>query len=198
MVQLYSSRDTATVWKNSCFILLEGSDFQLVDNLSVGVCVFSIHISTSFSIDEILLPMYVKWSTNFRSSPFNEIAACWLKHIINSSFVWGIFFFFFFFFFLGSIFIQVLLLVADWKKMHDAVGFFCLFVFSIWLDCCYFCVRIKITNSLYNWATTLSNIKVDLYLSQPSRECIMIYLNTWPHLKSHIVSRKVLIYLLLS
>ena len=32
-VQPYSSTDTATVWKNSSFILSEKSDFHMIDNL---------------------------------------------------------------------------------------------------------------------------------------------------------------------
>ena len=49
----------ATAWKNSCFILSERSDFHMVSNLSM-------HILTSFCVDEILLPEYMKWFTNFR------------------------------------------------------------------------------------------------------------------------------------
>ena len=37
---------------------------------------------TSLSLDEILLPKYVKWSTSFRGLPFTvETALSLLKHI---------------------------------------------------------------------------------------------------------------------
>ena len=57
-----------TGWKNSCFIL---SDFHMDVNWSIAVHALPMHIWTSLSVDEILLPKNVKWSTNFRGLPFN-------------------------------------------------------------------------------------------------------------------------------
>ena len=70
MVQPYNSTDMATAWKNSCFILLHISDYHMIFNMSIAVHALPIHMLTSSSIDEILLPSYVKWSTNFRVLPF--------------------------------------------------------------------------------------------------------------------------------
>ena len=58
VVQPYSSTDTATAWKNSCFISSDRSDFHMVVNPFFAVHVFSMHMLTSFSVDEILLLMY--------------------------------------------------------------------------------------------------------------------------------------------
>ena len=38
----------------------------MIDDLSVEFHIFSRCIKISFSVDEMLLPRYVKWSTNFR------------------------------------------------------------------------------------------------------------------------------------
>ena len=54
------------------FILSEKSDFYVVDNLSIVVYALPMLILTLLSVDEILLPMYMNWSTNFRGLPFNE------------------------------------------------------------------------------------------------------------------------------
>ena len=42
---------------------------DLVDNLPVHV--FTKHMITSLSLDELLLPRYVKWSSNFSRLPSN-------------------------------------------------------------------------------------------------------------------------------
>ena len=64
----YSSIDTD--WKNSHFIQSEGLYFHQIDNLSITVHVLPMHLLISVSVDEILLLMYVKWSTNFRDLQF--------------------------------------------------------------------------------------------------------------------------------
>ena len=66
---LYSSTDTARVWENSRFILSERSDFHLIDDLSITFRAFAMRMLTSLSLDERLLPRYVKWSTNFKGLP---------------------------------------------------------------------------------------------------------------------------------
>ena len=43
----------------------------MIDNLSIGVHAFALHMLTSFSVDEILLPRYVNWSINFKGLPLN-------------------------------------------------------------------------------------------------------------------------------
>ena len=58
VVQPYSSIDTATDYKNSCFILSYISDFHKIDNLSIAVLASPMCMLTSLSIDEILLPKY--------------------------------------------------------------------------------------------------------------------------------------------
>ena len=61
-VQSYNSTDLATAWKSSCFILLEISNFYVVDNLSIVVHALPLCIFTLLSLDEILLPRYINWS----------------------------------------------------------------------------------------------------------------------------------------
>ena len=57
------------------------TDFHMVDNLSIAVHVCLMHMLTLVSVDEIWLPRYVKWSTNFKGLPFNvEVALSCLKH----------------------------------------------------------------------------------------------------------------------
>ena len=69
-----------TAWKNSRFILSEKLDFHMVDNLLITVHAFPTHILTSLSVDEILLPRYVKGSINFRGLSFSvETALYCLK-----------------------------------------------------------------------------------------------------------------------
>ena len=55
----YNSTDIAKALKNSDFILSEKLKLQMVDNLSISVCVFTMHMVTLLSVDEILLPRYV-------------------------------------------------------------------------------------------------------------------------------------------
>ena len=82
VVHPYSKIDTAIAEKKSCFILSERSDFYMVNNLSMAVYAFTWHMLTSFSVDEILLPKYVNWSTNFRGLPFKvEMASFCFKHM---------------------------------------------------------------------------------------------------------------------
>ena len=66
MVQSYNSSDTVIPWNNKRFVLSERSDCHMVDNLSMAVHAIPMGMLTSLSVDEILLPSYVKWSTNFR------------------------------------------------------------------------------------------------------------------------------------
>ena len=85
----------------SLFILSKRSDFHMVDNLSIVVYALPIHMLTSLSVDEILLPRYMNCSTNFRGLQFNEMVPSWLKHeLLLISKFWfdqGLFIFFFFF-----------------------------------------------------------------------------------------------------
>ena len=67
VVHPFSSTDRATIWKNSCFILSGRPGFHMIENLSIVVYAFLIHILTSLSVDEIMLPSYVNWSLNFKA-----------------------------------------------------------------------------------------------------------------------------------
>ena len=62
----YSSTNTVTAWKESCFILSDRSDSHLIDNHSIAVHAFFIRMLTSNSVDEILLQRYMDWSINFQ------------------------------------------------------------------------------------------------------------------------------------
>ena len=44
----------------------------MIDNLLISVQIFFMRMLTSLSVDEILLPRYVNWSTNFRGLLFND------------------------------------------------------------------------------------------------------------------------------
>ena len=78
MVLPYSSTDIATAWKKSRFILSERSDFYMIDNLSITVHAFTRRMFISLSVDEILLPRYLNWSTNFEV----EMASSLWKYMI--------------------------------------------------------------------------------------------------------------------
>ena len=71
VVHPYSSSDTAVACKNSYFILSERSDFHTVNN---SPCPSYVYVDIA-SVDGILLPRYIIWSTNFRSLPLNEKVA---------------------------------------------------------------------------------------------------------------------------
>ena len=55
----YNSTDTTTAGKKSHFILLQRSDFRMIDNQTIVVNAFPLHMLTLFSVDEILLPRSV-------------------------------------------------------------------------------------------------------------------------------------------
>ena len=82
VVHLFSSIDITTVWKKSHFILLERSDFYMIDNLPIAVYAFARWMVKSLSVDEMLLQKYVNWSTDFRSLPLKvKMAPSCLKHM---------------------------------------------------------------------------------------------------------------------
>ena len=91
VLDLYSSIDAAAAWKKSHFILLDRSDFHVIDSQLIAVHTFTEHILMSLSVDKMLLPKYVKLSTNFRGLPFKvEIASSQLIHMysILFAFTW--------------------------------------------------------------------------------------------------------------
>ena len=73
VVQSYSSTDITTAWKNCLFSLSVRSDFHMTDNLLVANHAFPIQVLTSLSVDEILLPRYVNFSTDLF---FSECKMC--------------------------------------------------------------------------------------------------------------------------
>ena len=53
----------------------------MIDNLSIVVYAFTMHMLISLSLDEILLPNYVNWSTAFRDLLLKvEMVSFHLKH----------------------------------------------------------------------------------------------------------------------
>ena len=58
----------------SYLILWGRLDFHMVVNVLIAVHACFLHILTSLSVDEILLPKYVKLCINFRGLLFNEIS----------------------------------------------------------------------------------------------------------------------------
>ena len=71
-MQSYNSTDMAAAWKNFHFILSERSDFYTDVNQSISIHALPTYMLTLLSVDEILPPRYVNWSTNFSGLPFNE------------------------------------------------------------------------------------------------------------------------------
>ena len=79
-----NSNDTTAAWKNSRFISSDRSNFYMIDNQSIAVYAFAWRILTSLSVDETLLPRYVKFSTNFRGPPFRvEMAPSRIKFMYS-------------------------------------------------------------------------------------------------------------------
>ena len=66
VLHLCNSTDTSSACEKSCFILLDKSDFHMVDSLSIAILAFVRCILTSLSVDEMLLLKYKNLSTNFR------------------------------------------------------------------------------------------------------------------------------------
>ena len=84
LVHPYSSMNTATAWKKSWFILLDWSDFYMIDNLPIAFHAFARHLLTSLSVDEMLVPRYENLTTNFRGLPLTvKMAPFYLKHIYS-------------------------------------------------------------------------------------------------------------------
>ena len=79
MVWPNNSTDMATTWKIYHFILSVIFNFHIVNSLSIAVLVFPKRI---LSVDEILLPRFVKWFTNFRGWSYNvEKSVSCFKHM---------------------------------------------------------------------------------------------------------------------
>ena len=70
VVHPYSRIDTTAAWKKLGFILSDRSDFHMINNLSIAIHAFAMHILMSFSVGETRLPRYVYLSNNFREPPF--------------------------------------------------------------------------------------------------------------------------------
>ena len=84
VVHSYCRNGTTTAWKKLCFILLDRSDFHMIDNLLIAVHAIESCILMSFSEDEMLLRMYVNLSTDFREPPFRvEMSPLWLIHMYS-------------------------------------------------------------------------------------------------------------------
>ena len=84
VIHQYSSTNTAKNWKKFHFILLERSDFHMIDSFSILVNAFARCMFTRLSVDEILLPRYVNWSTHFRALPLTGVTALSTLKYINS------------------------------------------------------------------------------------------------------------------
>ena len=78
VVHPYISMDTVTAWKKSCFILLNRSNFHMINDLSIAFHTFARHMMTLISVDEMLLPRYVNCSTIFRSLSLRMAMASFL------------------------------------------------------------------------------------------------------------------------
>ena len=70
VVHPYCWSDIKAAWKKLYFILLDKSDFHIINNLLKAIHTFTGYILMSFSVDEMLLLRYLNLSTNFRNPPF--------------------------------------------------------------------------------------------------------------------------------
>ena len=68
----YSSIVTTAIWKKSCFILADRSDFYMIDNPSIAIHTFARCILASFLLNETLLPRYVNLFTILKYSSLRE------------------------------------------------------------------------------------------------------------------------------
>ena len=91
VVHPYCRINETTAWKKSSFILSDRCDFHMTDSLRIAAHTFDSRVPMSFSIDETLLPRYVKFSTSFREPLLSvEITPLWLRHMYSvlSAFIW--------------------------------------------------------------------------------------------------------------
>ena len=63
--------DTTAAWKKLRFILSDMFDFHMIDNRSLAVHAFASLKLMSFLVDEILPPMLVNFSTNFKEPTYS-------------------------------------------------------------------------------------------------------------------------------
>ena len=78
-VHQYNSTDPTTIWKKYRFISFEGSNFHMIDNLSIAIPKSKLK---SLSVHEILLPKYVIRLTSFRYLLLKvEVTPSCLKHM---------------------------------------------------------------------------------------------------------------------
>ena len=83
-VHPYSSTPTAAACKKSRFVLSDRSDFRMIDSLLIASPAFTKCMLTSFSVDEMLLPKYRNWFTNFRGLHLRvEVAPFGLEHMYS-------------------------------------------------------------------------------------------------------------------
>ena len=91
VVYPFSSTDKAKAWKKSLFILSERLDFHMIDNLLIAIHIFTWHMLTSLSVDEILLPSNVNFCFNFKYPLLKrKMAPSCLKHMnfVLIAFTW--------------------------------------------------------------------------------------------------------------
>ena len=87
-MQPYSSTNITLSLEEILFYFTEESDFHMMDDQSIAVHAFTRSMLTSLSVDEILLPRYVNWSTYLRGSLLKvEMAPFCLKHMNSVLFV---------------------------------------------------------------------------------------------------------------
>ena len=71
----------------ACLQLGRSPEFiREVVNISIAIHALPMRIMTLLSVDEILLPKYMNWSSNFKRLPFHEEMAAFISKQLN--FVW--------------------------------------------------------------------------------------------------------------
>ena len=87
VVHSYSSVETGIAWKKSHFILLDRSDFPIINNPSIVFYTFTRYMLTSLEVDEMLPLREMNWSLNFRGLSLRVKMASCLKDMNSILFV---------------------------------------------------------------------------------------------------------------
>ena len=66
LISVHMVHPYSAAWKKLRFILLDKSDFHMIDNLLIAVHAFASCTMMSFSVDETLIPRYMNFSISIQ------------------------------------------------------------------------------------------------------------------------------------
>ena len=89
MAHPYRRIEINYAWKKLRFILLDKSDFHMIDNQLIAVHVFTQLVLMSFSVDKTLLTWYENSSTDFRERIWNgNISFLFKTHLVRFAWIY--------------------------------------------------------------------------------------------------------------